>query len=89
MKKAVALEIKGKVQGVGFRYHTKQIADELSIKGFVKNMLDGSVYIEAEGEDYLIERFILWCRNGLSWARVDELSISEIPLFKSKDFRIR
>ena len=88
MKKAVSLTISGKVQGVGFRWHTKQTADELNISGFVKNRSDGSVYVEAVGEDYAIEQFIEWCKQGPSWARVENVTIGEIPLFETNGFRI-
>jgi len=50
MKKHVNITVKGRVQGVGFRYSAMEAAEELGIKGFVRNMPDGSVYIEAEGE---------------------------------------
>ena len=39
----------GTVQGVGFRYTTKAIADNMGIKGIVRNQSDGTVYIEAQG----------------------------------------
>ncbi len=89
MKKAVALEITGKVQGVGFRWHTRQVADELEIAGFVKNRYDGSVYVEAVGEDYAIDQFVEWCRQGPAWARVDNIIISKLPLFDGNKFVIK
>ena len=42
--------VKGKVQGVWFRKYTQDIAYNLSLKGFVRNCSDGSVFIEVEGE---------------------------------------
>ncbi len=89
MQKAVSIKITGKVQGVGFRYHTKQIADELYISGFVKNLPDGSVYVEATGEDWAVEQFTEWCKKGPSWARVDKVQISSLPLFEAKKFIIK
>jgi len=89
MKKAVALKITGKVQGVGFRWHTKQTADALNISGFVKNQYDGSVYVEAVGEDYAIEQFTEWCKQGPSWARVDKVNLSNLPLFEANGFKIK
>ena len=57
MKKAVILKISGRVQNVGFRYHTRKKAQEMGISGFVKNQVDGSVYIEAEGEEEVLAAF--------------------------------
>lgn len=75
MKKAVLLKISGRVQNVSFRFHTRKKAQEYNISGFVKNELDGSVYAEAEGEEEPLDQFILWCRQGPSWARVDHINI--------------
>jgi acylphosphatase len=75
MKKAAILTISGRVQNVGFRFHTQKTAQKHGIFGFVKNQNDGSVYIEAEGEEENLDHFILWCHKGPNWARVDEVKI--------------
>jgi len=89
MKKAVSLKISGRVQNVGFRFHTRKAARELNITGFVKNEADGSVYVEAAGEEENIDQFILWCHKGPSWARVDEVKIVAMPYREFDDFEIR
>jgi len=89
MKKAYMIYIYGKVQGVGFRYSALQKANELSIKGFVHNKSDGSVYIEAEGKVEMLEEFLVWCQQGPPWARVDDTKFDEIPVSNYKKFRIR
>ena len=89
MKKAVKINIYGKVQGVGFRYSALQKANELGLKGFVKNRVDGSVYVEAEGEPEIIELFILWCKRGPSWSIVDEVIETEIPFSNYHSFTIK
>jgi acylphosphatase len=71
------IRVSGKVQGVLFRASTKAAADERAIKGFVRNERDGSVYIEAEGEETSMEDFIAWCRQGPRMARVDNLDITK------------
>jgi acylphosphatase len=48
----------GRVQGVGFRYTTFQIAKEFEVSGFVKNLLDGRVQLEAEGRTAEVDAFI-------------------------------
>lgn len=89
MKKAVTLKITGRVQNVGFRYHTRKKAEEFHISGFVKNRPDGSVYAEAAGEEENLDRFILWCHNGPTWARVDDVKIQEMPYREYDGFSIR
>jgi acylphosphatase len=71
------LHISGKVQGVFFRASTKTKADELNIKGIVKNQRDGSVYVEAEGEDKTLNEFIDWCKTGPKHAAVESVKIEE------------
>lgn len=73
MKKHIKLTVHGKVQGVGFRFSCSEAANNYGIKGFVKNKPDGTVYIEAEGEDENIALFVDWCKKGPLWARVSEL----------------
>lgn len=56
--KKVKMIVDGRVQGVGFRFMTKMLADRLGVRGYVKNLDDGSVYIEAIAEDIVMENFI-------------------------------
>ena len=88
-KKAVILKVYGKVQGVGFRYYTNRKANELGLKGFVKNKPDGSVYIEAEGEENQLVSFIDWCQDGPSWARVTKVEQQFIPCSEYKEFQVQ
>ncbi|HRW62209.1 MAG TPA: acylphosphatase [Bacteroidales bacterium] len=89
MKKAVRLNIYGKVQGVGFRYSALQKAHDLGITGFVKNRSDGSVYIEAEAEPEILEQFIIWCKQGPTWSTIDHIVETDIPLNNYTDFNIK
>jgi acylphosphatase len=73
----VIIKVKGRVQGVGFRYHTMQMALANNISGFAKNLPDGSVYIEARGPVDELELFIEWCHNGPKWAFVESVEVSE------------
>lgn len=54
----VRMIVEGMVQGVGFRYTTKQVADNIGVFGIVRNENDGTVYIEANGEVDKIAQFI-------------------------------
>lgn len=89
MNKSVVLKIYGKVQNVGFRFHTKKTADSLQITGFVKNQPDGSVYIEAEGNESQLDHFILWCQNGPTWARVERIEMQSTPIQDFKGFVVK
>lgn len=83
------LHIKGKVQGVWFRKFCAEEAKRLGIKGYVKNMKDGSVYCEAEGDIENLIAFIEWCEVGPKLAMVDSvLKVSGAPKGFS-DFEIR
>lgn len=73
--KHVNITITGSVQGVGFRYTAKNVAKSLLIKGFVKNLPNRSVYIEAEGDEPNIDEFISWCRKGPDRAHIQGISI--------------
>ncbi len=73
----VHLIITGKVQGVFFRASTKEQADAIGIKGWVKNTRDGNVEIMASGDKKIIDQFISWCRKGPKAAIVADVKISE------------
>jgi len=88
MKQSVILTIRGRVQGVGFRYFVKQKADLMNITGFVKNQYDGSVYIEAEGESEQLELFIITCKQGPWAARVVNSEVQYCPLQGFTEFKI-
>lgn len=83
------IKIEGRVQNVGFRYSTHEKAEELSIKGFVKNQADGSVYIEAEGDVIQVELFVEWCKKGSIWARVDRIHVWDGAISNYKSFDIK
>lgn len=68
--------IYGHVQGVGFRYTTTHLAKQMGVDGFVRNEDDGSVYVEASGEEDIIKHFIEELAKGPSpSAEVDKIEI--------------
>ena len=87
--RTLQIQVLGRVQGVGFRFYTNKRAQEFNIKGYVKNRSDGSVFIEAEGEDSVIKAFVSWCEKGPAWSRVSELKIAEIPFVGYDNFQIK
>jgi acylphosphatase len=87
--KHVSIHVSGKVQGVFFRASAKEKADELQIKGTAKNNADGSVSIEAEGEDENLMHFIAWCKRGPPLSHVDRCEIMEKEVQRFKNFSIQ
>lgn len=73
MTKRVTITIYGVVQGVFFRESTKEKAQELGVAGIVQNQPDGSVYVDAEGEEEKLKELIDWCHEGPGSARVDQV----------------
>ncbi len=86
--KHLNIYIKGRVQGVWFRASAQRKARELGIKGIVKNLPDGRVYVEAEGTDEQLRAFAEWCKQGPELARVDSIDIAEGPLKNYREFEI-
>lgn len=84
MTKHIDIKVTGKVQGVFFRASTKAVADQMGIRGFVKNEKDGSVYIEAEAEPFILDAFIDWCKEGPEKSVVENVEVSDGV---TKDFR--
>jgi len=86
--KHLDLTISGKVQGVFFRASTKAVADQLGIKGTVRNQADGTVFIEAEGGAYALESFLEWCKEGPDNAVVEKIIQSESEPKNYRNFEI-
>lgn len=85
----VHLLISGIVQGVNFRYYTRETAKRLNLTGWVRNLPDGRVEAVAEGDESAIEKFIEWCKHGPSSARVDNVEIKrERYTGEFKEFKI-
>ncbi|MFC2113164.1 acylphosphatase [Bacteroidota bacterium] len=86
--KHLNIRVKGRVQGVGFRYSALQAARSYGINGFVRNEPDGSVYMEAEAEQVNLDLFVDWCRGGPGHGRIDNVIQVESSLRGFKEFRI-
>ncbi|MFD0896185.1 acylphosphatase [Loigolactobacillus binensis] len=86
----VSLIVFGRVQGVGFRYTTKMLADKVGVKGIVRNLLDGTVYIEAQGSDHAVVNFIQSLKKGPSpYAKVTRIDLTEMGTTKDyTDFSV-
>jgi acylphosphatase len=71
------LQIRGRVQGVGFRFYMQRKAEELGVTGWVRNRLDGSVEAMLQGAPESVEAMISWARRGPRSAVVSELKTAE------------
>jgi len=80
------IHVMGYVQGVGFRYRAMREAISHGIKGFVRNMSDGSVYIEAEGSRKQLKDFVEWCKKGPGY--VESVTADPYPPVNYIDFRV-
>lgn len=89
MKKLFKITVHGKVQGVSYRVNTKHIADRLEIKGFVKNLPNETVYIEAEANPVVLAQFLEWCNEGSERAKVEKVEQQEGVLQNYSNFEIR
>lgn len=75
--KHLNITVSGRVQGVFFRASSREQAQLLGINGFVRNQPDGSVYLEAEGDDEAMAKMLAWLEQGPPAARVDNLAVEE------------
>lgn len=82
------IHIRGRVQGVGFRWNAARKAKECGLDGFVKNLSDGSVYIEAEGTRPMLDVFAEWCRTGPPFSSVDSVEVNSFPPAGYTEFEI-
>ncbi|MFX0057078.1 MAG: acylphosphatase [Candidatus Hodarchaeota archaeon] len=71
--KKITIRVYGLVQGVFYRYTTRKVARNLGLTGIVKNMPDGSVYIEAEGPEGKLKELLDFSRKGPKYAQVERV----------------
>jgi acylphosphatase len=86
--RSVRIKVHGVVQGVFFRKFTQKKANELGIKGSVRNARDGTVEIEAEGSPETLNAFVAWCHHGPEGAVVNKVEVTESPLKNFTSFEI-
>lgn len=78
----------GRVQGVGFRWHAREIACSLHLTGWVRNCYDGRVEMEVQGRAADIAMMLRMLREErFIW--IEEMEVRELPLETESGFRIR
>ncbi|MFS8492837.1 acylphosphatase [Limnochorda sp.] len=82
--------VRGRVQGVGFRHFALRRAQQLGLDGWVRNALDGTVRVAAEGPAEALQAFLAMLREGPAWAHVERVEASFGPPHgEPPGFRIR
>jgi acylphosphatase len=82
---AARFRVSGKVQGVWFRAATREQAMGLHLRGFARNLADGSVEVVATGTPEALDALAAWLRSGPPLARVDRVereTLSSTPAFE-------
>jgi acylphosphatase len=87
--KHINVKITGRVQGVWYRGSTQRKARSLGLTGFVCNRSDGSVYLEAEGEEEALQALLNWCRQGPELASVEKVEVEEGEWQNFETFEVR
>lgn len=80
VKKTIEIIIRGRVQGVGFRYSCRIVARELGVCGLASNQLDGSVHVIASATEEALDQFQEWLKKGPPGALVESVESSESEL---------
>lgn len=87
-KKHLEITVKGKVQGVFYRASTKAVADQLGVRGYVKNADNGEVLIAAEADNATLSMFLDWCHEGPQDAEVISVESHEGELKNYRNFEV-
>lgn len=82
------VHVVGRVQGVGFRWHTRAEARALGVTGWVENLADGGVEAWLEGHAASVDALITWLRRGPSGACVEDVRVVEVTPRHPANFEI-
>jgi len=80
--------IRGRVQGVGYRFFVERVASELGLRGYARNLADGRVEVYAIGTPDQLEELAGYLRRGPRLADVRGIEPQEAPVEKVRGFRI-
>ncbi len=86
--KTLRIYITGTVQGVFFRKYIKEKADELNIRGFVRNLDDGRIEVIAEGRDEKVNEMVEACKKGSAHSDVKNIETHELKHQGFEGFKI-
>ena len=77
----------GRVQGVGFRYQATRLARSLGLTGTVKNLWDGRVELEAQGEENAVWDLVS-ALNHQPYIAIDDMEVKDLPLKEENGFQM-
>lgn len=77
----------GSVQGVGFRWRARSAAEYFGCTGWCRNEWDGTVSMEIQGEEELIDKVIMSIENG-TYVRIENMDVKTLPVVDENSFRI-
>jgi acylphosphatase len=80
--------VRGAVQGVGFRYSARIVADRLGVAGWVRNRRDGAVEAEVEGDEASVQAMLDWLAEGPPGAFVRSTEVAEADPTGERGFRV-
>lgn len=84
-----AATVHGRVQGVSFRWYTREQADRLGLVGWIRNQADGTVRLEVQGPADAVEALLEWVGHGPPAAHVSGVDVADRPVTDTDvDFRI-
>jgi acylphosphatase len=87
MKKAVRLYLRGSIGGMFYRLSTKEQADKLGVKGFLRRLEDGRVEIFIEGDNVAVDQMVEICKRGPKYSVVRNIEQKDEKFQSFKDFR--
>ena len=81
--------VKGKVQGVGFRYFVQSIANTMKLSGWVKNLDNGDVQLQVQQEYFFLEELLNKLKKGNGFSKVEKIEYTELnEIIAEKSFKI-
>jgi acylphosphatase len=72
--------VRGRVQGVGFRWAAQAEAERLGVAGYARNLPDGTVQAELEGAEETVQRMLDWLHHGPESAEVDSVDVTDLDV---------
>ena len=79
----------GRVQGVGFRYFVQINAINYNLTGWVKNLYNGNVLLEVQGNNDTINKFLNIIKKGNGFSKIIDMSVTSLPVnLKEKKFKV-
>lgn len=81
--------VKGRVQGVGYRYFVMRLAGDLGVSGYARNRVDGTVEVVAEADEPALANLEARLRQGPAFAQVDNVERAVITSPGAEGFHIR